>query len=360
MYTYQPLPSFFTQSETLVFKLMSPYTNILLSLQFPCVFFYSYIELFKLCVIAFMFLYRLLLQLKLNSRIVAIIGITVSLISFAIIADWQAIPPDPCTDYSPFHHPEILSNYEEITHNQTFNQRLPPLVQTNDKCVQYVPPKSPETLAVLQSITIHSSVDLQQYSSNHHKSNDTKLVLNCHKVVTCHTDHLNNHYKLDSNFCLKPQETITSEESGFGYYAYACVAPIPRVQFSICFDWIDNPATAKIHKRSNQEWNAVDQDDDDMMAHAQVLQVLDDSTNDLAMKNCEEAEVKDHRCHWIPNSEVTRKHCGDCQPICRSIFRKLTFAQFCFGAALLMASIPIGRISVSALLSDRVQKEAQV
>ena len=27
------------------------------------------------------------------------------------MADWQSIPNDPCTDLSPFHHPELAANY---------------------------------------------------------------------------------------------------------------------------------------------------------------------------------------------------------------------------------------------------------
>ncbi len=27
---------------------------------------------------------------------------------YALLTDWQAIPYDPCTEYSPFHHPELF------------------------------------------------------------------------------------------------------------------------------------------------------------------------------------------------------------------------------------------------------------
>ncbi len=29
----------------------------------------------------------------------------------SLIADWQAIPYDPCTEKSPFHHPDIVDTY---------------------------------------------------------------------------------------------------------------------------------------------------------------------------------------------------------------------------------------------------------
>ena len=56
--------------------------------------------------------YRLLLQqVKLNSRIIAVIGFLLSIAGAALAADWQSLPGDPCTKLSPFHHPEIAANY---------------------------------------------------------------------------------------------------------------------------------------------------------------------------------------------------------------------------------------------------------
>ena len=35
------------------------------------------------------------------------IGLTATIVGAALIADWQAIGYDPCTQFSPFHHPEL-------------------------------------------------------------------------------------------------------------------------------------------------------------------------------------------------------------------------------------------------------------
>ena len=35
---------------------------------------------------------------------------------YIFLADWQAIPYDPCTEYSPFHHPEII---DKLVFNST-------------------------------------------------------------------------------------------------------------------------------------------------------------------------------------------------------------------------------------------------
>ena len=49
-------------------------------------------------------------KLKMNSRIIAIFGILCSMIGLTLMADWQSIPHDPCTDFSLYYHPEV-ENY---------------------------------------------------------------------------------------------------------------------------------------------------------------------------------------------------------------------------------------------------------
>ena len=49
-------------------------------------------------------------RLKLNSRIITIFGIFSSVVGLILMADWQSIPHDPCTDFSLYHHPEIAKN----------------------------------------------------------------------------------------------------------------------------------------------------------------------------------------------------------------------------------------------------------
>ena len=94
--------------------------------------------------------------------------------------------------------------------------------------------------------------------------------------------------------------------------------------------------------------------------HAQALQLLELNMYTLAVNKCESTNVHGHQCHWIPNSIITKRHCADCPPICRSLQSSLTFVQFCIGASLLMVSIPIAWVPVAALTSDRVNKAAQV
>ena len=48
----------------------------------------------------------LLNLLRLNTRIIAILGVLASVVGAALIADWQSIGNDPCTTFSPFHYLE--------------------------------------------------------------------------------------------------------------------------------------------------------------------------------------------------------------------------------------------------------------
>jgi len=45
------------------------------------------------------------------------IGLTATIVGAALIADWQAIGYDPCTQFSPFHHPELTNRTGAICLN---------------------------------------------------------------------------------------------------------------------------------------------------------------------------------------------------------------------------------------------------
>ena len=52
-------------------------------------------------------------RLKLNSRIIAIFGIFITVVGLVLMADWQSIPHDPCTDFSLYHRPVIANNLSD-------------------------------------------------------------------------------------------------------------------------------------------------------------------------------------------------------------------------------------------------------
>ena len=52
-------------------------------------------------------------RLKLNSRIITILGILSTIVGLMLMADWQSIPHDPCTDFSLYHNPGITNNLSD-------------------------------------------------------------------------------------------------------------------------------------------------------------------------------------------------------------------------------------------------------
>ena len=56
-------------------------------------------------------------RLRLNSRLITIIGVFSSMIGLILMSDWQSIPPDPCTDFSLYHHPELANGFANSTVN---------------------------------------------------------------------------------------------------------------------------------------------------------------------------------------------------------------------------------------------------
>jgi len=78
-----------------------------------------HISLPKSNLLSIFFFHSLLMQaIKLNSRIITIFGIISSVIGLILMADWQSIPHDPCTEFSLYHHPELASGVS--------NTSLPP------------------------------------------------------------------------------------------------------------------------------------------------------------------------------------------------------------------------------------------
>jgi len=83
------------------------------------------------------FSFRMIIQeLKIDNRIIAMLGIIAFIVGAALIADWQAIGHDSCSQFSLFHHPDLankfkaicLDNYNLINpedHNNTRSSYIP-------------------------------------------------------------------------------------------------------------------------------------------------------------------------------------------------------------------------------------------
>ncbi|XP_064390114.1 uncharacterized protein LOC135338028 isoform X2 [Halichondria panicea] len=70
-------------------------------------------------------LVAVLQKVNISSQTIRIIGFLLSITGYALLTDWQAISYDPCTEYSPFHHPKlfqtqgILSNKSNDSNSST-------------------------------------------------------------------------------------------------------------------------------------------------------------------------------------------------------------------------------------------------
>jgi len=74
-----------------------------------------------------LFIHSLFMQaIKLNSRVITILGISSSVIGLILMADWQSLPYDPCTEFSLYHHPELASHVS--------NTSLPPCAAVLPDC----------------------------------------------------------------------------------------------------------------------------------------------------------------------------------------------------------------------------------
>ena len=281
-----------------------------------------------------------------------------TLLSCLLMTDWQALPYDKCTEYSPFHHPEIFQNSPTLTANFSSVSGFP---TKRRACYSHEDPFSGVLIQLNINPTSQLVFSTGQKVSIHLQDN---IKLSCHTSEECRTycrepnrtiKPLCLQYSVNKDGCLELQDGISNkitDKTNDGKEAFFCSTNFGfQSQFSICI---------QLHKNMNGEKHEPVNKPFKNSVHAQTLQHLNPEDYNTAMFNCINANVTSHDCYWNPYSIITRRHCEDCQPICRSRSHSLTFAQFVLGAALLLASIPVAWVPVAALISNRVSKEAQV
>ena len=252
------------------------------------------------------------------------------------MADWQAIPYDQCTENSPFHHPELSGQLLPQSHR---------LLNRRNVCHRshFIADSLQEFELNLQSTLVLSSghtqdtplTDKKQFSCHPSDVCNTR----CRKLLIC----LRFYAYLDQHGCMKHLESVRP---------YSSTHSIMKNSSFLCSDKTSTFSFCVIVNEMIQNMSE--------LAVVQILQHLETRVYNTAMENCLFTNTTSDDCYWNPNSYITRKHCEDCQPICRSRAHSLTFAQFVVGSALLMVSIPVGWVPVAALISNRVSTAAQV
>ena len=301
----------------------------------------------------------ILQQVRLDNRIIAILGVVMTVVASALIADWQSIPYDPCTELSPFHHQE---RENQTTILQSSASSIPQR-RADVNCTEVNIDLT--TASILESVTMSVQIQLQFSNFETHLTNS--ITTHCQRVDSCPecTEESDHHLCLEYTVlwgsCLIPTMR-SSEQNVSNRTAYSCSSTGSALHVCILLDTIDNTTTNSEETSSDGDQlldglltsNLLD------VVHNQELHLIKDSSYNVAMNRCEATSTSQYQCHWLPDSLVTGHQCRDCPPICRSMHQTLNFAQFTIGAALLMVSLPIAWVPMATMVSYRVPKSAQV
>ena len=244
---------------------------------------------------------RLALQhLKLDSRMIAIIGLSMSIISCALIADWQSVPYDKCTEFSLYHNRAL-----QMSHDQTSSLKIARNLESNSAYY-------------------------------------TEIATTCknaeYEYATCKWG------------CYI---AVRLPDDSFEFHKYHC-EEIHNTQY-VC-TW--NESISLCVYIANNTVHHPHQINPALSLDKIQRFPMDEEYTDL-QSECTQSVLYGDHCHWNPDSLITKHFCSECQPICRSLSHSLNFVQFCIGAAILMVSIPLAWVPVASIVSERTRSEMQ-
>ena len=272
-----------------------------------------------------------------SSQMIVLTGIITTMCGYLIVTDWQTIPYDPCTEYSPFHHPEIVQYYENNTIIVGRFQE-----KNIESHVDFTLPK-------LKGVKLLHKINLIFANGTSFES-DLRINFHCSHVDNC-TCALKNptclHYKMAENLSIL---LATSPEN---LYYYECNSDFNlRLPITACITLLRRQTVLA----GNKATTPVDEHESEI----ESINVLPKRVYFIARNTCIEANVTGHRCHWIPSSTIIKKECKDCQPICRSMSQTLTFTQFLVGNGLLVYTSALQYAPIVSLLMNQTPKQIQV
>ena len=91
--------------------------------------------------------------------------------------------------------------------------------------------------------------------------------------------------------------------------------------------------------------------------HSMRSNLSDDlSLSEQLLKQCESRSSSNHHCFWNPQSRITGQFCNTCQ----SVQNSQNIYQFSIGTLLTALSAPLGKVIVSAIISDITSVGSQV
>ncbi len=263
----------------------------------------------------------ILRRLKFRTQSITIFGLLMTISGYSLLGDWQSIPYDPCTEFSPFHHPNLTQSLSASKFTPAVNEQSHYLIQG------HLTTRLQMTLS--NGLIVPDKLPLFEFD------------LECQVISTCSCDPELTFYYSNVN---KITEVLIHSPRVLG----CTVNNIPSITVCIIEKTLD-----KDRKKNSLQVEST-------IAHVESIQVVSNDSYWTARNNCMNADVPGHTCHWIPSSLVTKKECRDCPLICRSISQTLTFTQFCIGLTLLLFSNPFVFFPSAELVFNQVYYEYQV
>ncbi len=267
---------------------------------------------------------------------IGIIGISITISGYIALTDWQTIGYDPCTQYSPFHHPEIIM----------------PNITVKNYSIQ-----AHEQALTTGNLYLHGSLQLR-FDNGHTEFAQLPFGMHghCSKAITCDCDRekkicLAYISKNSQTFEAIPVDKIRQEE---GYDVFKCSLLSKSTILCVM-------KSTTVHSQMNHAQNVSKIKPVSQMTHAHnvipkpvyTIPQLTKASND-----CMNAVIPGHSCHWIPR--VTYGFCEDCPPICRSTHKTLNLAQIFIGSSLLLIGYSLVWVTALAISSNLTPKKFQV
>lgn len=279
---------------------------------------------------------------KINSYGLTVTGLSCTIIAFLIMTDWQAIGSDPCTAYSLFHHPQLASYYRLQLKDSYNVSEVLAQAQTRDSHLNWCSTGDSIKSHSYKQDTIATCAPVRGCTSQSEHSQAQLLV--SYSV----------YYNKHDDICFNGTQTYQGlATEGFHKTNTATIlCTSGKKEMSSCFFLSDM-------QWSNSSSSNSSSIDKSLVAavHVQSLTVVEGTVYQMAVNRCEAAGKY---CHWIPNSRVTKKHCSDCQPICRDTRRTLNVVQFVAGLTFLFSTLALLYTGAFLLLSETVSTSYQV
>ena len=297
-----------------------------------------------------------------NNIMVSIFGIIATIMALLIMSDWQATLNDTCLEFSLYHNPHFGSTDASHVTPTQHCWSAKNLSNNNMEPSYHIIGMDHGHLEL--ALTLKPDVDK--------KSHKRLLVCDVYQSgVRCDACGANKTLKADlsvdkdgRDFCLEKTAVASEHEphnNSMSELTVKCHAKSNKSCDNVCLHLYNsnNPQGANLQEFEydspaiKNTYKSLVED-----VYIQSLTVVDDDIYTAAMEQCE--AHKDEHCHWIPNSVITKQHCGDCQPICRSVRHSLNFIQFGIGAFWFMFSMPVAEVSLPLVISDSVREKFQV